>query len=51
MTIFITWQLRVSLDSIRNSCDVFGPIRFETTVKDTTVHGDDIEDTCIHSQR
>ena len=24
MTIFVTWQLRVTLDSIRNSCDVFG---------------------------
>ena len=23
MTIFVTWQLRVTLDSIRNSCDVF----------------------------
>ena len=23
MTIFATWQLRVTLDSIRNSCDVF----------------------------
>ena len=23
MTIFVTWQLRVKLDSIRNSCDVF----------------------------
>ena len=22
MTIFVTWQLRVTLDSIRNSCDV-----------------------------
>ena len=29
MTIFVTWQLRVTVDSIRNSCDVsyFGPIR------------------------
>ena len=24
MTIFVSWQLRVTLDSIRNSCDVFG---------------------------
>ena len=24
MTIFVTWQLRVTLDSIRNSCDVLG---------------------------
>ena len=23
MTIFVAWQLRVTLDSIRNSCDVF----------------------------
>ena len=23
MTIFVTWQLIVTLDSIRNSCDVF----------------------------
>ena len=23
MTIFVTWQLRVTLDSIRNSCDVY----------------------------
>ena len=23
MTIFVTWQLRVTLESIRNSCDVF----------------------------
>ena len=23
MTIFVTWHLRVTLDSIRNSCDVF----------------------------
>ena len=23
LTIFVTWQLRVTLDSIRNSCDVF----------------------------
>ena len=23
MTMFVTWQLRVTLDSIRNSCDVF----------------------------
>ena len=23
MTIFVTWQLRVTVDSIRNSCDVF----------------------------
>ena len=23
MTSFVTWQLRVTLDSIRNSCDVF----------------------------
>ena len=23
MTTFVTWQLRVTLDSIRNSCDVF----------------------------
>ena len=23
MTIFVTWQLRVTLDSIRNSCDVW----------------------------
>ena len=23
MTLFVTWQLRVTLDSIRNSCDVF----------------------------
>ena len=23
MTIFVTWQLRVTLDRIRNSCDVF----------------------------
>ena len=23
MTIFVTWQLRATLDSIRNSCDVF----------------------------
>ena len=23
MTIFATWQLRVTLDSIRNSCDVY----------------------------
>ena len=22
MTIFVTWQLKVTLDSIRNSCDV-----------------------------
>ena len=26
MTIFVTWQLRVTLDSIRNSCDVFGKL-------------------------
>ena len=25
MTIFITWQLIVTLDSIRNSCDVIEP--------------------------
>ena len=25
MTIFVTWQLIVTLDSIRNSCDVFVP--------------------------
>ena len=25
LTIFVTWQLRVTLDSIRNSCDVFPP--------------------------
>ena len=25
MTIFVIWQLIVTLDSIRNSCDVFGP--------------------------
>ena len=24
MTIIVTWQLSVTLDSIRNSCDVFG---------------------------
>ena len=23
MTIFVTWQLRATLDSIRNSCDVY----------------------------
>ena len=23
LTIFVTWHLRVTLDSIRNSCDVF----------------------------
>ena len=23
MTVFVSWQLRVTLDSIRNSCDVF----------------------------
>ena len=27
MTIFVTWQLIVTLDSIRNSCDVFTNIR------------------------
>ena len=25
MTIFVTWQLRMTLDRIRNSCDVFFP--------------------------
>ena len=25
MTIFVTWQLIVTLDSIRNSCDVCNP--------------------------
>ena len=27
MIIFVTWQLRVTLDSIRNSCDVLSPIQ------------------------
>ena len=31
MTIFVTWQSRVTLDSIRNSCDVFVHIRRKPT--------------------
>ena len=46
MTIFVCWQLRVTLDSIRNSCDVFangelyqkvGPLWSRTLIK-RTVH-------------
>ena len=32
MTIIVTWQLRVTLDSIRNSCDVFKPLAFACQV-------------------
>ena len=28
ITIFVAWQLRVTLDSIRNSCDVLGPFLY-----------------------
>ena len=33
MTIIVTWQLIVTLDSIRNSCDVLQNTRFLLTVK------------------
>ena len=40
MTIFVAWQLRVTLDSIRNSCDVFDwTYLFETAVCDRRICG------------
>ena len=36
MTIIVTYELRVTLDSIRNSCDVFSTL--------TSVHGDNWKD-------
>ena len=35
MTIFVTWQLRVTLDSIRNSCDVWGSSPYYQSHKST----------------
>ena len=32
MTIFVTWQLRVTLDSIRNSCDVYDKILLQPSL-------------------
>ena len=32
MTIFVTWQLRVTLDSICNSCDVYFVVSFQTVL-------------------
>ena len=36
ITIFVTWQLIVTLDSIRNSCDVFIHLFINTTYKNTS---------------
>ena len=32
MTIFVTWQLRVTLDSIRNYCDVYDKILLQPSL-------------------
>ena len=51
MTIFVTWQLRVTLDSIRNSCDVLRGSRMLAgpTIEKTILETCDIWDTDFSS--